>query len=111
MIGNRGCANGSVVTIGGQEVPLKQGVARRELQLFDGPHEIPFVLVDRVHHTIDVVGLGLIMGGAAGNAFDAGNVGSAAAVSGRRNDTCQGFPSASGGARHPVVDSEPEAGR
>ncbi|MDJ0960179.1 MAG: signal peptidase II [Acidimicrobiia bacterium] len=31
---------------------------------------VVFVLADRVHHTIDVVGLGLIMGGAAGNLAD-----------------------------------------
>lgn len=31
---------------------------------------VVFVLVDRVHHSIDVVGLGLIMGGAAGNLAD-----------------------------------------
>ena len=29
-----------------------------------------FFLVDRVHHTVDVVGLGLVMGGAAGNLAD-----------------------------------------
>ena len=31
---------------------------------------VVFVLVDRVHHTLDIVGLGLIMGGAAGNLAD-----------------------------------------
>jgi signal peptidase II len=31
---------------------------------------VVFVLVDRVHDTLDVVGLGLIMGGAAGNLAD-----------------------------------------
>lgn len=31
---------------------------------------VVFLLVDRVHHSIDVVGLGLIMGGAAGNLAD-----------------------------------------
>ena len=36
------------VEIAGQEVPVRQGIARRELQLFDGPHEVAFLLTDRV---------------------------------------------------------------
>lgn len=39
---------GGKVEIGGQEVPAENGIARRMLQLFDGPHEIAFVLTDRV---------------------------------------------------------------